>query len=1062
MRTKESSLAEYKAWLKERWSPLVALIPEEEAEEYCRDEFNKDLKDIFLCERRVKGLNKGLGVPIRTPAEYPIRLHEVTIRFCSAGSEFSVLSDASDIIAAENQLVDVLHQHMPEEERSDDTSEDLPEYFERYCEVLFDALRFQVHETQDDPLICTFPVDLFSMLSSDVYLLLFTGLFVMHVSSIESWRQKLEILEQNLSPKLLTLLSGGMAQRHVIFVGEYDEKFDTALKLYEEEKGKKRYSLPSYVDLSQERENTIKSSPGMQLETFVEALSSTCLIPFIEERIRELEVVIGSSRRGLKNQLKTFLFRKSTSSQSSMGAFDGSEESEHSIYSQSSPQFQELNQASVEAAMRRQSDLLIMVGDYNTAISTLKLLSADLKSDKLYFHYASAQECLGVANIAQQVPPKNRRRGFHLVLAGLRYGQSNEMKLASLMHRKAIKVLDGRGWDVMEEHLHEALGQEYRDAGENAKALQHIASTVTCMNIPGHLQSHHMSHFIDLYAKVAEEMGTKSRIELDLPEFDTSHLRIISGGEHDYFDGASRDIHPRVWKEMEICFPRVPSSKILPKANKDASTNSSYAGEDILVALPVYNPLKIDIEADDLELMCSTSDQPQADSSLTCSREYQHLYPGEKTMIYLKCRPLSTGVLKIGGLRWRMGGIPCEKIFRPNISKWSIEPENRTLRGGEIEFQILPPMPRLKIELTSFPEEVNVGEVVECEIEMTNVGAISLHNITAIASPSITLSEAIVEDMKEGSEFRQYRYNFQLPVSEKSKSKLTFRAEHPGHQTVYIVWKYEPLVQVGCQPSRMLRLAKRMHALPILDLRAFLISSAETEKILLEIHNAQTNDITLNQFCLHNNSAVTSFEIQDQLDVGASQELSYGIEEGTICEDAMHKHKHLHLLANDSKYLISQKDKSPMGVLYFTSRETNREAFVVSPLSRESEEHCILGQLCGPKSLNHNFSKGPLSINLELRIQSQLHETVDACWIIGQTPKQARVTTNLIWKGEKCGMVHDIQPMEKRFIILDTLVHSPGLLQIDNIYINWNTRAHFQTGSIKIKSSFITISHVSD
>eukprot|EP00889_Picochlorum_renovo_P008625 jgi/Picre1/35655/NNA_003116.t1 len=204
------------------------------------------------------------------------------------------------------------------------------------------------------------------------------------------------------------------------------------------------------------------------------------------------------------------------------------------------------------------------------------------------------------------------------------------MKLASLMHRKAIKVLDGRGWDVMEEHLHEALGQEYRDAGENAKALQHIASTVTCMNIPGHLQSHHMSHFIDLYPRWPKKW------ELSLEESMTT------------FDGASRDIHPRVWKEMEICFPRVPSSKILPKVNKDASTNSSYAGEDILVALPVYNPLKIDIELDDLELVCSTSDQLQADSSLTCSREYQHLYPGEKTMIYLKCRPLSTGVLKIG------------------------------------------------------------------------------------------------------------------------------------------------------------------------------------------------------------------------------------------------------------------------------------------------------------------------------------------------------------------------------------------------------------------------------
>lgn len=532
-------------------------------------------------------------VPIRTPAEYPIRLHEVTIRFCNVGAEFLVLSNASDIMTAENRLVDVLHQHIPEAECLDDTAEDLPEYFERYGEAFFDALRFQVHETQDDPLICTFIVDLFLVvLAYNICVLVFAGLFVMHVSSIGSWKQQLERLEQNLSPKLLALLSDGMAQRHVIFVGEYDETIDTALSQYEEGKGKKRYSLPGYVDLSTEGEKAAKSRPGVHLVTFVEALASTCLVPFVEERIRELEVVIGSSRRGLKNQLRTFLFRKAPSSQSSMSAFDGSQESEHAIYSQSSPQFQELDKTSVEAAMRRQSDLLMMVGDYNTALSTLKLLSTDLKSDKLYFHYASAQECLGVANIvggislasciahfkesfiryagliatekgfgkslailystrlslmwarllssigrysdaswiimrshfnegslragllleyssylqAQQMPPKNRRRGFHLVLAGLRYGQSNEMSLASLMHRKAIKILDGRGWDIMEEHLHEALGQEYRDAGENAKALHHTASTLACFNIPVHLQSLHMSHFIELYAKVAKEM----------------------------------------------------------------------------------------------------------------------------------------------------------------------------------------------------------------------------------------------------------------------------------------------------------------------------------------------------------------------------------------------------------------------------------------------------------------------------------------------------------------------------------------------------------------------------
>lgn len=185
MSIREEALRDFKASLLHRWTPLVALIASDDAESYCHTCESKSILDVFTAKRRVQKLNDGLGgalnnselldtnvchfvsfpialgqigyfnttvVPIRTPAEYPIRLHELNLRFCRA-VDVTPLHSPSDLEKADHMLAEVtlrvLDSRIPY--RDLDLS-----YFEEYRDQLSGLLRFQVHETQDNPLVCTF------------------------------------------------------------------------------------------------------------------------------------------------------------------------------------------------------------------------------------------------------------------------------------------------------------------------------------------------------------------------------------------------------------------------------------------------------------------------------------------------------------------------------------------------------------------------------------------------------------------------------------------------------------------------------------------------------------------------------------------------------------------------------------------------------------------------------------------------------------------------------------------------------------------------------------------
>ena len=84
-----------------------------------------------------------------------------------------------------------------------------------------------------------------------------------------------------------------------------------------------------------------------------------------------------ATRKGVRNQIKNLLWRSKSSAPDLPRAAAAA-----------GPAF---GAQSVEGQLRQLADLAFLMQDYETCLSTLRLLASDLKSDKDWRHYAAAQ-----------------------------------------------------------------------------------------------------------------------------------------------------------------------------------------------------------------------------------------------------------------------------------------------------------------------------------------------------------------------------------------------------------------------------------------------------------------------------------------------------------------------------------------------------------------------------------------------------------------------------------------------------------------------------------------------
>lgn len=251
-----------------------------------------------------------------------------------------------------------------------------------------------------------------------------------------------------------------------------------------------------------------------------------------------------------------------------------------------------------------------------------------------------------------------------------------------------------------------------------------------------------------------------------IPEFDVLHLRLISAGSSEYGNFEAREISLDQWTKMEGFLNGSPSTNWLDSSNKSSiSRHTACVGEEIGIDIEVCNPSKINLDVSDLRLICSTDleeDSSTVDTvqGVTCLREKVTLYPGERAMVNLKCKPLEIGRLTIQGIAWILqGSVTGKKLLRPEKSKWALD-DNSKKFGGPITLEVMPPMPRLLVKAVDLPGDLYVGEIVKCKFKVRNIGATPLHNIVAISSPFLYLEGAKFETRDEQkSSYQKFKLN---------------------------------------------------------------------------------------------------------------------------------------------------------------------------------------------------------------------------------------------------------------------------------------------------------------
>ncbi len=154
------------------------------------------------------------------------------------------------------------------------------------------------------------------------------------------------------------------------------------------------------------------------------------------------------------------------------------------------------------------------------------------------------------------------------------------------------------------------------------------------------------------------------------------------------------------------------------------------AGETILVHVSLHNPLQVEIQLTDLQVIAeyvgdnvSEHDQPVELPSLAIT-----MSPMDTNVMQLSIVPPRAGVLAIRGIYWRLqNAIACRHTFE--FPSGRFPPKECLFDRGAICFVVSPPQPLLDAKLLDLPSAMYQGEVCESVLEIWNKGAVDACNV---------------------------------------------------------------------------------------------------------------------------------------------------------------------------------------------------------------------------------------------------------------------------------------------------------------------------------------------
>ncbi|KGN59220.1 trafficking protein particle complex subunit 8 [Cucumis sativus] len=419
----------------------------------------------------------------------------------------------------------------------------------------------------------------------------------------------------------------------------------------------------------------------IEIRELMQELSSKHIIPYMEQKIRELNQQVSATRKGFRNQIKNLWWRK--------GKDDAVDSPNGPTYTYNS----------IESQIRVLGDYAFLLRDYELALSNYRLISTDYKLDKAWKRYAGVQEMMGLAYflldqsrkeaeycmenafntylkmgpsghlnatrcglwsaemlkareqyreaaavyfricneeplhsavMLEQAsycyllskPPLIRKYGFHLVLSGDRYKRMDQINHAIRTYRNAIAVFKGTEWSHIKDHVHFHIGQWYASLGLYDVAVTQMLEILDC----NHQSKATQELFLKDFLKIIQKAGkTVKVLKLPLPKINISSLKVIFEDHRTYASTTAANVRESLWRSLEEdMIPSLSSGRtnwleLQSKimSKKFKESSICVAGEPVKVDIVFKNPLQIPISISSVSLICDLSSKSDETESGT-------------------------------------------------------------------------------------------------------------------------------------------------------------------------------------------------------------------------------------------------------------------------------------------------------------------------------------------------------------------------------------------------------------------------------------------------------------
>lgn len=260
-------------------------------------------------------------------------------------------------------------------------------------------------------------------------------------------------------------------------------------------------------------------------------------------------------------------------------------------------------------------------------------------------------------------------------------------------------------------------------------------------------------------------------MDLLVPVIDTQRVSAVFDGQASYANLEARQVQRENWQRLETVI--LPVADAAPTwLHGGSRTNladlkerhSCCVGEDVGVDIDMRNPLRIDLAVTRLRLVCTFEPAVAAASHAPAARAATRVEPApfqvreeritlhgdERAVVHLRVRPLRPGTLEVQGVAWVLNGaaegqrafeIPQPRPRKAGSTMILLDAE-REAPGG-LTFTVLPPMPRLEVDLEGLPPSLLDGQLLRCTMRIKNSGAMTLQHLSlACGSADMFLGES--------------------------------------------------------------------------------------------------------------------------------------------------------------------------------------------------------------------------------------------------------------------------------------------------------------------------------